>query len=142
MTRPDGRHPFEYAVLRVVPRIERGEFINAGVVLYCKSLDFLGAKIHLDIDRLRALDPAADAESIAAALKAVIEECDQRAEPAQARDIGAQFRWLTAPRSTVVQPGPIHAGLTQDATAELTRLLLLLALPAIPSAEATDPVTS
>jgi hypothetical protein len=126
MTRTDGRHPFEYAVLRVVPSIERAEFINAGVVLYCRSLDFLGARSHLDPDRLRALDPTADVESITAALKAITEEYDPLAEPAQGRDLGSQFRWLTAPRSTAVQPGPIHTGLTQDAPADLRRLLTLL----------------
>jgi hypothetical protein len=126
MTRPDGRHPFEYAVLRVVPSIERGEFINAGVILYCKSLDFLGARIHLDADRLRALDPAADVESISAALSAIAAECESPDESRATRDIGASFRWLTAPRSTVLQSGPTHIGLTSDAMVELDRLLAFL----------------
>jgi hypothetical protein len=129
MTRPDGRHPFEYAVLRVIPQIQRAESINAGVVLYCRSVDFLGARIHLDAARLRALDATADAGSISAALEAIADTCSRTDDSASARDIGAQFRWLTAPRSTVVQPGPIHTGLTHDTTAELERLLTLLVRP-------------
>jgi len=121
------RVPFEYAVLRVVPRIERGEFINAGVLVYCRDRDFLGARVHLDADRLRALDPTADADAIGAALDAAADTCSGHGDgPAAAEQIGRRFRWLTAPRSTVVQPGPVHTGLTADPAAELDRLLDLL----------------
>jgi hypothetical protein len=129
------RQPFEYALLRVVPRIERGEAFNAGVVLYSRPLDYLGARVHLDVRRLHALDPAADAEVIAAALEAVQGHCArERAEaryagPAGAEDRGRRFRRLTAPRSTIVQPGPVHTGLTADPEAELEHLLAILVLP-------------
>jgi hypothetical protein len=130
------RAPFEYAVLRVVPRIERGEAINAGVLLYSRPLDFLGARVHLDLDRLRALDPAADASMIDRALESVVTQCgDGRTEaaryagPAGQEDRGRRFRRLTAPRSTIVQAGPVHTGLTADPVAELERLLAALVLP-------------
>ncbi len=124
------RHPFEYAVVRVVPRVERGEFINAGVIVYCRVLDFLGARAHLDADRLRALDPAADVEAVSAALRALTDTCGADGTgPAAAEEIGRRFRWLTAPRSTVVQPGPVHTGLTADPATEVDRLLGLLVLP-------------
>ena len=125
------RHPFEYVVLRVIPRVDRGESINAGVVVYCRELDYLGSRIELDRERLAALDPAADPELIERALAAVYDVCTGRpdAGPAAREDIGRRFRWLTAPRSTVVQPGPVHTGLTADPAAELDRLLRLLVLP-------------
>jgi hypothetical protein len=122
--------PFEYAVLRVVPRIERGEFINAGVLVYCRDRDFLGARVQLDAERLRALDPAADVAAIRAALDAAAQTCSGSGDgPAAAEQIGRRFRWLTAPRSTVVQPGPVHTGLTADPAAELDRLLAVLVGP-------------
>jgi len=122
MTPP--RQPFEYAVLRVVPRVERGESINAGVLLYSRPLGYLGSRSHLDRERLAALDPSADAESVARALAAAA-DCVARDDD----DAGRRFRWLTAPRSTVVQPGPVHTGLTADPDAELDRLFALLVLP-------------
>lgn len=130
------RHPFEYVVLRVVPRVDRGESINAGVVVYCRALDFLGCRVHLDRTRLAALDPSADPAPIERALAAVSDVCADRpgASPAAAEEIGRRFRWLTAPRSTVVQPGPVHTGLTADPAAELDRLLQQLVLPQARSA--------
>ncbi len=80
------RHPFEYAVIRVVPRIERGEAINAGVLLYCRGLDYLGARVHLDEARLRALDPGADADGIACVLRALETTCGD--DPSEARRAG------------------------------------------------------
>lgn len=129
------RHPFEYALLRVVPRIERGEAFNAGVVLYSRPLDFLGARDNLDVQRLHALDPAADPAVISAALAAVQAHCvHERVEaryaaPAGGEDRGRRFRRLTAPRSTIVQAGPVHTGLTADPEAELEHLLTTLVLP-------------
>lgn len=119
-----GRQPFEYAVIRVVPRIERGESINAGVIVYCRALDYLGSRAELDRDRLFALDPYADAASVGLALSAAI-NCELKADD----DIGRRFRWLTAPRSTVVQPGPVHTGLTADPSIELDRLFDVLVQP-------------
>ncbi len=122
------RHAFEYALLRVVPRVERGETINAGVLLYCKGLDYLGARVHLDVGRLRALDPAADPAAVLRGLEAAAGVCAGEG-PAAGEDLLRRFRWLTAPRSTVVQPGPVHTGLTTDPDAEADRLMALLVLP-------------
>lgn len=119
------RVPFEYAVLRVVPRVERGEFVNAGVVVYCQDRSYLGARVHLDEARLRALDPDVDVAAVRAALDALTDTCDGSGRGGH-EQIGRRFRWLTAPRSTVVQPGPVHTGLTDDPTAETERLLQTL----------------
>ncbi len=125
------RHPFSYAVLRVVPRVERGEAINAGVLLYCQPMDFLGSRTHLSEDRLLALDAGADVAAIRQALETAADVCAgaEQAGAAGREGPGRRFRWLTAPRSTVVQPGPVHTGLTADPEAELDRLLQVLVLP-------------
>jgi hypothetical protein len=125
------RETFEYAVLRVVPRVERGESLNAGVLVYCRQRDYLGSRVHLDVDRLRALDPHADPAAITAALQASADVCSAAIGVGAAgrEALGSRFRWLTAPRSTVVQPGPVHTGLTADPDAEADRLLRLLVLP-------------
>jgi len=117
--------PFEYAVLRIVPRVDRGEAMNAGVLVYCRPLDYLQAFVELDIARLLALDPAADVAAIERALAAVVMVCESDPGAGQAglQDIGRRFGWLTAPRSTVVQAGPVHTGLTSDPVAEAERLL-------------------
>ncbi|MBB1243310.1 DUF3037 domain-containing protein [Streptomyces durbertensis] len=122
------RDVFEYALLRVVPRVERGEMINAGVVVYCRARSYVCALVHLDEPRLRALDPSADVVGVRAALHAVERVCAGGPEAGQAGgdDAGRRFRWLVAPRSTVVQPGPVHTGLTADPHAEAERLLELL----------------
>ena len=122
------RDVFEYALLRVVPRVERGECINAGVVVYCRARAYVGARTHLDETRLLALDPDADVAGVRAALGAVERHCAGGEEAGQAArdDAGRRFRWLIAPRSTVVQPGPVHTGLTTDPAAEPERLLDLL----------------
>ncbi|MET9732453.1 DUF3037 domain-containing protein [Streptomyces sp. NPDC006458] len=122
------REVFEYAVLRVVPRIERGECVNAGVLVYCRARGYVGARTHLDESRLLALDPRADVAGVRAALRAVEAVCGGGAGAGQAEadDAGRRFRWLVAPRSTVVQPGPVHTGLTIDPAAEAERLLDLL----------------
>jgi hypothetical protein len=119
---------YEYAMLRVVPSIERGELVNVGVVVYCQARDFLGCHTHLDERRLLALDPRLDLDGVRAALHAVDSLCcgGEKAGQAAGEPLGSRFRWLTAPRSTIVQPGPVHAGLTADPAAELDRLLDLL----------------
>jgi hypothetical protein len=122
------REVFEYAVLRVVPRVERGELLNAGVMLYCRQLDYLAIRVELDLARLTALDAGADAVEIQQALASTTESC--RTASAAGRDErGNFFRWLAAPRSTVIQPGPVHTGLTADPEEELERLLGLLVRP-------------
>lgn len=125
------RHLFEYAVLRVVPRVDRGETMNAGVLVYCRPLDYLGGRVWLDADRLRALDPDADPDVVRRALQASADICGgaPAAGPPAREDLGRRFRWLTAPRSTVVQPGPVHTGLTADPEAETEALLRRLVLP-------------
>ncbi|MEU3374044.1 DUF3037 domain-containing protein [Streptomyces sp. NPDC006711] len=122
------RDVFEYALLRVVPRVERGECFNAGVLVYCRAHSYVAARTHLDEAKLRALDPAADVIGVRAALRAVEGVCGGGDEAGQAAgdDAGRRFRWLIAPRSTVVQPGPVHTGLTTDPAAETERLLDLL----------------
>ena len=120
--------PFEYAILRIVPRVDRGEAINAGILLYCRPLGYLRALVELDRDRLLALDPGADVPAIERALAAIVAVCEQAPAAGQAglQDIGRRFGWLTAPRSTVVQPGPVHTGLTGDPDAQAQRLLSAL----------------
>ncbi|MFF9012170.1 DUF3037 domain-containing protein [Streptomyces sp. NPDC014870] len=122
------RDVFEYALLRVVPRVERGECFNAGVVVYCRAKSFVAARTHLDEGKLRALDPGADVVGVRAALHAVEGVClgGEDAGQASGDDAGRRFRWLIAPRSTVVQPGPVHTGLTADPEGEVDRLLDLL----------------
>lgn len=123
-----GRDVFEYALVRVVPRIERGELINAGVLVYCRAKAYVGVRVHLDESRLRCLDPDVDVAAVRAALRGYQEVCAGGEDAGQAGgdDPGRRFRWLTAPRSTVVQPGPIHTGLTADPEGEADRLLTLL----------------
>jgi hypothetical protein len=111
---------FEYALLRVVPRVERGEAINAGVIVYCQAYRYLCVRIELDERRLLAVDPEVDVDAVRAALSAFEKACTEG--PLAGRPLGERFRWLTAMRSTVVQPGPVHSGLTTDPAAELTHL--------------------
>ena len=119
------RVPYEYAAIQAVPRIERGELINVGVVLYCQRLDFLAARTDLREDRLRSLDPHADVAGIRAALDAWAATCTG-AGASSAMKQGERFRWLVAPRSTVLRAGPVHMGLAVDPSAELDRLVDLL----------------
>lgn len=114
--------PFEYAVLRAVPRAERGESVNVGVVLYCQHRDFLAALVAVDEDRLRGLDAGIDLAALEESLQAVCRTCAGEG-PAGATSLGQRFRWLTAPRSTVLRTGRVHAGLTEEPAAELARLL-------------------
>ncbi|OAA20970.1 Protein of unknown function (DUF3037) [Frankia sp. EI5c] len=119
---------FEYALVRVVPRVERGECVNVGVLLWCQRADFLGSRCLLDRERLVGLDPYLDLDVVAAHLSALRRVCagGPDAGPAARMSGGERFRWLTAPRSTVVQTSPVHTGLTDDPAAELERLVELL----------------
>jgi hypothetical protein len=122
------REPFQYAALRIVPRIERGEAVNAGVVLFCRPLRFLGARTHLDERLLAALSPGCDAADVRPHLEAVerIAAGDPAGGPIAALPPSERFHWLVAPSSTIVQPGPVHTGLTSDPPAELERLFAAL----------------
>lgn len=119
------RAVFEYALVRAVPRAERGECVNVGVVLYCQAQDFLAVAVHVDEARLRALDAEVDVQAVTSAAVALQRTCEGDG-PAGQTTLGQRFRWLTAPRSTVVRAGPAHSGLTSDAGAELSRLVDLL----------------
>ncbi|MFI7586437.1 DUF3037 domain-containing protein [Spongisporangium articulatum] len=125
--------PFEYAVLRAVPLLERGESVNVAVLVYCQARDFLGCAGEVAPERLLALDPAADVESVRAVLTGVRLVCsgDPRAGAAGAEPLRARFGLLTAPRSTVVQPGPVHTGMTDDPAAELAALAARLVAPPV-----------
>jgi hypothetical protein len=115
-----GTEAFQWALIRVVPRVERGEQVNAGVIVYSKRLRYLALRIALDESRLRALFPGTDVAAVRGALTAFERACAEGAR--DGRTISERFNWLTAPRSTMVQPGPVHGGVTADPPAELDRL--------------------
>ena len=117
-------HLFEYAILRIVPRVEREEFINVGVILYCKKHAFLQTKFTVVPERLLALCPLVNLEEITSHLEALeqISAGNLQAGPIAALDPASRFRWLTAKRSTVVQTSAVHPGLCKDPTATLIRL--------------------
>jgi hypothetical protein len=116
---------FQYVALRFVPRVDREEFVNVGVVLYCQQADFLDCASRLDQERLWALAPDVDLEAVGSALSAIAAVCrgEASARAAGRAPLGTRFGFLSAPRSTVVQPGPIHGGLTDDPGRQLERLL-------------------
>jgi hypothetical protein len=119
------RLSYQYVVLRCVPRPDREEFLNVGVVLYCQAADFLDVAWHCDADRLAALDPGLDPGQVCAALEFVegVARGDARGGAASAQPLGPRFGFLKAPRSTVIQPGPVHGGVTADAARTLEHLL-------------------
>jgi hypothetical protein len=119
---------FEYALLRVVPRVERGEFINAGVVLYSQDAKYLDARVHLDTERLRALDPNLDPETVRAHLEVARRVCEggPGAGAVGLLPQGQRFGWLIAPRSTVVQPSPVHTGFADDPEEAIQHLLKVM----------------
>jgi pyridoxamine 5'-phosphate oxidase len=124
------RSAFQYAVLRVVPSLERGEFVNAGVVVFCRQLRFLEARVSLDEGRLLALAPGADTAAIRAQLEglAAVAAGDPAAGAIARMEQSERFHWLAAPSSTVIQPGPIHTGLCEEPRALLDRLFKSLVL--------------
>lgn len=116
------RQVFQYAVVRAVPRVERGEAVNVGVALYCQDAGFLEMAVHVDEARVRCLDADVDLDGVRQALEAMQRMCAGEG-PAGATGLGQRFRWLTSPRSTVVQTSAAHSGFTEDPAAELARLL-------------------
>jgi hypothetical protein len=112
---------YDYAVLRVVPNVEREEFINVGVILFCRPLRFLGARVELDADRLASLAPELDLEIVKAQLDLFPRICagGHDAGPIGGLDQADRFHWLVAPRSTTIQISPVHCGLCADPQAAL-----------------------
>lgn len=126
--------PYQYLVLRCVPRVDREEFVNVGVVLFAQEADYLDCRFHLDPARLAALSPGLDVAAVEDALEIVCDVCrgvTGRGRPTLATP-GKRFGWLAAPRSTVVQPGPVHGGVTTDPAATLEQLMDRLVRPPHP----------
>jgi hypothetical protein len=116
---------YDYAVIRVVPRVERGEFINVGIILWCAAQDYLSARIELDEQRLRCLDPQVNVEAVQSHLASIPRVC---AGGASAGPLGTlsrreRFDWLVAPRSTIIQVSPVHTGRCSDVASTLEHLL-------------------
>jgi hypothetical protein len=122
------RKPFEYAIVRIVPRVERGERFNAGIVVHSRPHRFLGARVHLDRELLRAIAPDCDADTVRPHLDAIarIAAGDPAAGPIARLSPAERFHWLVSPSSTIVEPSDVHTGLTDDPAAELERLFQTL----------------
>jgi len=125
------RYPFDYAIVRVVPRVDRGEFLNAGVILFSSTAAFLAARIGCDRNRLQALAPDVDVALVDSYLDAIPKVC---AGGGDAGSIGAlpqraRFHWLVAPRSTIIQTSPVHSGVSHDLNAALESLFEKLVRP-------------
>ena len=116
---------YDYAVIRVVPRVERQEFINAGVIVWCKEQDFLEARIELDEGRLRALDALADLDAVRRHLASIGKICAGGATAGQIGNLSKRerFDWLVAPRSTIIQTSAVHTGRCDDLPATMEHLL-------------------
>jgi hypothetical protein len=116
---------YDYAVIRVVPRVERAEFVNAGVIVWCKEKDFLEARIELDEQRARALDPALDLDAVRKHLASIAIVCAGGPEAGALGKLSKRerFDWLVAPRSTIIQPSPVHTGRCTDLAKTLDHLL-------------------
>jgi hypothetical protein len=115
---------FDYAVIRVVPRVERGEFINAGIILFCRQRRFLRARVALDRARLAALAPTCDPDEVQRHLDVItlVAAGGPTAGPIGRLSQAERFHWLVAPRSTIIQPSPVHSGLSHDPAATLDQL--------------------
>ncbi len=122
------RNAFQYAIVRIVPRVERGESLNAGVILLCRSRRYLGARIALDERRLAALAPDLDPATVRPHLDAIerIAAGDPAAGPIARLGQAERFHWLVAPASTIIQPSEVHTGLCDDPAAELDHLVATL----------------
>ena len=122
------REDFQYAILRVIPRVERGETLNAGVVLFSRRHRFLAARTELDTAALAALSPGCDPAEVRAHLQTLerVAAGDPAGGPIAALEPSERFHWLTAPSSTIVQASPVHTGLTADPAAELDHLFATL----------------
>lgn len=126
---------YDYAIIRIVPYVERGECINAGVILFCRTRRFLGLLFSLDANRLLALAPAIDIEDVRHELANMqrIANGEKEAGPIGALSPSERFHWLVSPRSTIIQTSPVHSGLSTDPQATLDSLLKTLVLPPQPA---------
>lgn len=122
---------FDYAIVRVVPRVERSEFVNAGVILFCRTRRYLDARVALDERSLLALDPGIDIEEVRSHLAAIPLVCagGHAAGPIGELTQPERFHWLVSPRSTVIQTSPVHSGLCTDPAEELERLMATMVRP-------------
>ena len=120
-----GEYAYDYAIIRVVPRVERGEMINVGIILSCPDVRYLEARIELDETRLRALDETLELDAVQAHLATIPLVCKGGAEAGPLGDLPQRnrFHWLVSPRSTMIQPSPVHTGRTSDPAAAMERLL-------------------
>ncbi len=125
-------YPYDYAVFRVVPRVEREEFVNVGVIVSCPARNFLEARVELDEQRLTALDSTLDVESIRAHLATIPAICagGEQAGPIGQLSKRERFHWLVAPRSTTIQTSPVHTGWCEDPNEVLEHLLNTMVRPA------------
>ena len=125
---PAPRNAFQYAIVRVVPRVDRGESFNAGVVLLCRQRDFIGARTALDQRRLAVLAPGVEAVTVETHLQAIerIAHGDPDGGPIARLSPAERFHWLVSPSSTIIQPSAVHTGLTDDPAAELDHLFASL----------------
>ena len=123
--------PYDYAIIRVVPKVEREEFINVGVIVSCPARGFLEARIDVDEQRLRALDATLDIDSLRLHLATIPAICagGEQAGPIGQLSQRERFYWLSAPRSTVIQISPVHTGLCKNPTAILEHLLDTMVRP-------------
>lgn len=121
---------YDYALIRVVPSVERGECLNVGVILFCRRSDFLGALIHLDTQRLAALAPHLDLDELHRHLEEIPRICKGGKEAGSLGQLtqSERFHWLVSPRSTIIQPSPVHSGLCDDPEAALQHLLKTMVL--------------
>lgn len=119
-----GKHLYEYAILRVVPRVEREEFVNVGVLLCCKRSDMLCCRMNWDLTKVSNLDPGADLEIIGNYLKSIFEisQGHDNGSPIALQDAPSRFRWLTANRSSIIQTSRPHVGFAEDLQDELVQL--------------------
>ncbi|MEZ5102331.1 MAG: DUF3037 domain-containing protein [Thermoleophilia bacterium] len=127
------RSPFSYAIVRLVPRVERGERFNVGVVVFCRQLDFLAARVLLDEARLAALAPGVAAADVHPHLDAIVRIAagDPGAGPVAALPPSERFGWLAAPSSTMLQPSEVHTGLCDDPEAALDALFADMVAPVV-----------